>query len=99
PPPTSALSLHDALPISGEPGTDHRDHVILALAGTDKLVLVLPDPPLLLDRSIRDPGVELQRHFTTAVTLVGACAVTGGCGLGSADRKSTRLNSSHDQIS
>src|SRR5206468_10578757 len=91
PPPTAiyTLSLHDALPISG---------LNDALGGWRSLRPIY-DPSGLLRRlrdEARGPNVRAfqksaQLHFLEAFEDLGK--------LWNADRKSTRLNSSHDQIS
>src|SRR5690606_41422056 len=94
PPATRALSLHDALPISGadrtgDPGTDGHRLVLVAGAGT----------PGRRTAS----GSDLRARFGLRVREPGGPAAAGcyGDSVRSRyeDRKSTRLNSSHVKIS
>src|SRR5690606_41402731 len=91
---TSALSLHDALPISEDP---RRGHLLVP-------VTLLDLPGEVLERavqnlSLRMPEREAGRLVPEAeqVEFAAKLAVIPlGCLL---DRKSTRLNSSHVKIS
>src|SRR5699024_12179856 len=84
PPQSHTLSLHDALPIFGEPGTDRGTHFLGVLRGGH---LAGADRP---DRLVGDHG---------AGSVLGGDACVGTVHLGEGDRKSTRLNSSHVSIS
>src|SRR5206468_12928677 len=98
PPPTSLypLSLHDALPISESPVAVHEEHVRVAR------------PRQVLPSERERCGIDLDRHDHPPDPRPRAPALscsptprlppgTGDRLLG--DRESTRLNSSHDQIS
>src|SRR5204862_8055548 len=79
----SRLSLHDALPI-------YTGHVSLETVPVDRAVE---------DEGRYDPVLPQARHeggrFPMAVGNGGPQALPSGCPAARADRKSTRLNSSH----
>src|SRR5206468_7582632 len=79
----SPLSLHDALPISRAPGTESAG----ALAEADAVWTIRGFAP----RNRADGGAS--RYFAFGE------GVSRGVETSGKDRKSTRLNSSHDQIS
>src|SRR5206468_10775700 len=87
----STLSLHDALPISFPGhimvGLDARDGKV-AVDGWSK---VTGHDVIDLAKKFQDYGVEAVIH-----TDIGRDGMMTGVNI---DRKSTRLNSSHDQIS
>src|SRR5206468_11806854 len=99
PPPTSPLSLHDALPISirrsragpSDPNRPYGSFLFLGPTGVGKTELCKALAGFLFDSEdhlIRvDMSEFMERH--SVARLIGAPP----------DRKSTRLNSSHDQIS
>src|SRR5699024_11406525 len=86
-----ALSLHDALPISGEPGGDRSDLPVVLSCGVE--VATPADP-----ESLQPPGYRAQ---AAVVAEVGQFVVdaAGRPLVIATDRKSTRLNSSHVSIS
>ena len=52
---------------TGEAGADHDHAVVGALARADEPVRVQPVVPFVLERSIRDAGIQLQGHPITPV--------------------------------
>src|SRR5206468_8343953 len=87
PPEIYALSLHDALPIFQEehrPGADRAQLIHDLLRGVEAVVPALDDHVLL----------RLDVQTSTDDVLRKRLVIGHG-----QDRKSTRLNSSHDQIS
>src|SRR5206468_10456496 len=91
--PTSPLSLHDALPIYGGPG----DPPLGRRPECDRRDLPRPGPGTGGLRLVASEDERIPNHFGAdrMVPAAHACRVTSTW----ADRKSTRLNSSHDQIS
>src|SRR5206468_10710456 len=89
PTPLYTLSLHDALPIyptrSGTPAEE--------LLGKDWLGTLVHDGWSVYDRFARAAHQQCLGHLQRRCQRLLETAVGG------ADRKSTRLNSSHDQIS
>src|SRR5207247_10960086 len=81
PPPTSPLSLHDALPISAVPSTRVAAAMPLALVFEEGVI----DPPPPAAQVTGKPLIGLLPRSVTNTVY--------------ADRKSTRLNSSHEWIS
>src|SRR5206468_6014247 len=90
------LSLHDALPISYQNYSTPKKSNSSAI------------PPSEIAHSTNKPtaatmakaAVSASRCGTTLATISTECsAATSESSLASKDRKSTRLNSSHDQIS
>src|SRR5205085_3163213 len=96
PPATSTLSLHDALPISTppnrSPSLSHEDARAL-VEGIAASAIVLPLTAAVTLRAL-DAVPRYGLSFWDA--LIWAAAKENGV---SVDRKSTRLNSSHSQIS
>src|SRR3712207_6867058 len=78
------LSLHDALPISQPVPTDHVRHLEVDASGKGGMVLDARSHVLQIDRPHR---------------LVGEVDCVGVAHRDAGDRKSTRLNSSHANIS
>src|SRR2546421_6042642 len=78
------LSLHDALPISSFRPWWEKDGITLGMGMTEK-----------------QGGTDVRANTTTATPAGDGYSITGHKWFMSApiDRKSTRLNSSHDQIS
>src|SRR5206468_12401133 len=95
PPGISTLSLHDALPIFALLGTSEPS-VGTGLAGTlivNVSAFELPPPGGGVDtRTEAVPAVAMSAAVIVARSWVALTKVV-------VDRKSTRLNSSHDQIS
>src|SRR5206468_11559451 len=87
PTPTYTLSLHDALPIS----------IKTSLPPLPPNLSSPPSPQITSrpDVPIRTSGPLVPVIVQACAWWVAACTITGTSG----DRKSTRLNSSHDQIS
>src|SRR5206468_10255561 len=89
PPPVSTLSLHDALPIFGP-----VDEVVHAL-GVDADAASLG-----LEHAVRGELRDARAHLGQAQAQRGVTPAGEGLDAPApGDRKSTRLNSSHDQIS
>src|SRR2546430_8083347 len=90
PPPTeiSPLSLHDALPISDP---RHQTSPAGVTWTTNNFAEALPDVPTPLSWSIWQPAMEDAAAWSWREL--------GVLAPGEEDRKSTRLNSSHSQIS
>src|SRR5206468_12716442 len=86
----SPLSLHDALPIS-PPGLSHRPG-----AGRGDHRQAYTQGP---GGSVRRRSVSLLKNGSPAFLLPRSLPPTPLTGRAARDRKSTRLNSSHDQIS
>src|SRR5206468_9926591 len=93
---TSALSLHDALPIWAGLAADRS--LAAHRQGRDAAAEQLADDALALAVEAGDPDALARAHG-----MLGMLAVARGDHDGARrhleDRKSTRLNSSHDQIS
>src|SRR5206468_12212155 len=91
---TYTLSLHDALPISYLPHPPFLQH--------DLVQRILDDPLRPSSFQLRDQVAD-RALFNNRVhrdpLLVAQTRVRGPLQRGKQDRKSTRLNSSHDQIS
>src|SRR5206468_7081690 len=92
------LPLHDALPISQaaarHPRAERRGGDAGGVGGEARLVH--PDGLAGLDRQAEDVAVGVRAADLEAAP---AAAPPLGARAGAQDRKSTRLNSSHDQIS
>ena len=72
---------------AGQAGADDGDHVLVALARADELVLVLPDPPLLVDRAVGDAGVE--HHRITVISVCGSGRTSAKNRIGTATKPIT----------
>src|SRR5207245_9503070 len=97
PPDTHPLSLHDALPISGD-GAEAAGHALVvpfggrwsyvAFQARQKLALVfIPVLLLIVQKEFQRMLPESMKNWQAVVSIAGR------------DRKSTRLNSSHGSIS
>src|SRR5206468_10508929 len=99
-PPTPSiypLSLHDALPILLERAARHRARQRIVQAGREQ-ALALGDDPAVAGQP-RQLARESHRDRLEIGALGGAEPAAGVGDDRDQDRKSTRLNSSHDQIS
>src|SRR5206468_10148661 len=97
-PPTTAiytLSLHDALPISGPPGAPSLP--ARSPGASPRATASLARPPAERVHLTRDSG--RTRGPATDPAPCPQRSPAGRLGQSRRDRKSTRLNSSHDQIS
>src|SRR5206468_5446672 len=99
PAPIFTLSLHDALPISYViPGA--RSSGVIGINGAAAHLVAPGDLVILIAYGTMDDAES--RHFRPRVVFVDAgnrIVHQGTDAAMGADRKSTRLNSSHDQIS
>src|SRR5206468_7439947 len=99
PTPLCILSLHDALPISI---VEFGRHVLgLADANSTEFNRAGPHPVLALISEWQDPvrGAQTRDDGSAKGGTMRLGAQEVLLGAGTRDRKSTRLNSSHDQIS
>src|SRR5206468_6285655 len=88
-PPPYTLSLHDALPILAE-----------LLAVRKNLGLIMPGPQQrAMVAALDDDAHVAEQHARYAARRTTLKATLESAGFRIEDRKSTRLNSSHDQIS
>src|SRR5207247_10502583 len=96
---TYPLSLHDALPISSDPGGG-ADGELLRLS--DHQFYGLSTATLRIPRPRMDAPIPLWRTDIHALAADHGCKATGESSVlcdPFRDRKSTRLNSSHEWIS
>src|SRR5206468_7856973 len=99
-PPTAiySLSLHDALPIFLGISDYQNENYMSAIARW-KVLLPLLQPDSDVARSVRNEIADAEARRDGREPPQPEAAPAEAAGAQTADRKSTRLNSSHDQIS
>src|SRR5206468_11390803 len=93
----SPLSLHDALPIS-RPGGDRLMRVLAGELKGQRLITPKGRTTRPTADQVRIACLDTLMPYLEAGPFLDLFAGAGGVGI-EGDRKSTRLNSSHDQIS
>src|SRR5206468_8877022 len=96
---TYTLSLHDALPISVRDW--NTQHVALLRGASERRICLLDADVNMraheLDRTIAQHGAGNQTRFQENLKAVADAKDRSAASRERLDRKSTRLNSSHDQ--
>src|SRR5206468_5152867 len=96
-PQTYTLSLHDALPISMD--AKAKGDKPRALSALQRLETLYPASPLAESATVERMKILASTNPKSAAVLAKRYLAHYPDGFAREDRKSTRLNSSHDQIS